>query len=175
MKTQAWGWLVAGVLAAGLNASYHDGGLEWAHRAVDQLEQRSEAMLALATPRAGEFLTEVRLLASRNEAACPFATRMARVQEEVDAETAQSDTELGRLQAMSARQQARFARLEANRARIEARIARLRIPAIAVDPVIPAPRIDVCPRVHVNIPGPPVIKMPMVPVIHIETPGAGPV
>ena len=39
--TQAWGWLVAAVLAAGLNASYHDGGLQWAHQIADRVEQRS--------------------------------------------------------------------------------------------------------------------------------------
>ncbi len=47
--TQAWGWLTAGVLAAGLNASYHDGGLQWAHQVADRVEHGSAAVLALAS------------------------------------------------------------------------------------------------------------------------------
>lgn len=49
--TQAWGWLAAGVLAAGLNASYHDGGLPVAHEVVSRLEHRSEVLLTLASAR----------------------------------------------------------------------------------------------------------------------------
>jgi hypothetical protein len=64
MKTQAWGWLGAAVLAAGLNASYHDGGLEWAHNAVDQIQHRSAAVLALASGRADQFLAEAKWVTS---------------------------------------------------------------------------------------------------------------
>ena len=65
MKTQAWGWLTAAVLAAGLNASYHDGGMQWAHRIADRVEHNSNAVLALATGHADEFVTEARVLSPR--------------------------------------------------------------------------------------------------------------
>jgi hypothetical protein len=64
MKTQAWGWLAAAALAAGLNASYHDGGLQWVHQAVDQVEHGSAAVLALAAGHADQFLAEARLVSS---------------------------------------------------------------------------------------------------------------
>jgi hypothetical protein len=76
-------------------------------------------------------------------------------------------------------------RVEASRERIEARIeakiaartAHLRIASAAFAPLalqaIPAP--VVCPRVRVNVPRIPVIKVPTLPVIHIETASAGPV
>ena len=139
MKTnQAWGWLAAGVLAAGLNASYHDGGFEWAHRLADRVGNNSAAVLALASGRAGEFLTEARRLTAKDETvSCPFATAMerieARVQSRVETRIARSQAERGRFDAMSAREEAQLARLEANRARIEAQVeaqtARIRIPA----------------------------------------------
>lgn len=66
MKTQAWGWLVAAVLAAGLNASYHDGGLEWAHRIAEGVEHSSNAVLALATGHADRFLAEAQMLGARD-------------------------------------------------------------------------------------------------------------
>src|SRR5579863_7453501 len=82
--TQAWGWLAAGVLAAGLNASYHNGGLQWAHQAADRLEVNSEAVLALASGQAAQVLSEARFVTQRNEtASCPLATSMARVQSRV--------------------------------------------------------------------------------------------
>ena len=46
MKTQAWGWLAAAVLAAGLNSSYHDGGLQWAHEIVGSVQHNTGAVLA---------------------------------------------------------------------------------------------------------------------------------
>jgi len=74
-----------------------------------------------------------------------------------------------------------LARLEANRARMEARLAaqtaHIRISTANFAPVafdaIPA-RV-VCSRVRVNIPRPPRIKMPVMPMIHIETGSGGPV
>jgi hypothetical protein len=68
MKTQAWGWLAMAVLAAGLNASYHDGGLQWLHRAVDQMEHSSAAVLALAAGHTDQFLAEARLVSSQSSA-----------------------------------------------------------------------------------------------------------
>ena len=83
--THAWGWLVAGVLAAGLNASYHDGGLQWAHQVTEQIsyqvEHRSAAVLDLATGHADRFLSEARLLTARTETpSCPWAEALAQVQ-----------------------------------------------------------------------------------------------
>jgi hypothetical protein len=178
MKTQALGWLAVGVLAAGLNASYHDGGLQWAHRVADRVEHSSAAVLDLASGRADQFLSEARLLTARNEtASCPLASTLARVQ----ASIADSQSGIETIDVISARDQAQFARLEANRARMEAQIAaqtaHFRIATASFAPIafksIPAP--VVCPRVRVNIPKLPMIKMPVAPQIHIVTVGTGPV
>src|ERR1700739_2211262 len=89
MKTQAWGWLVAAVLAAGLNASYHDGRLEWAHRIAGSAEHSSNAVLALATGHAARFLAEAQLLGARQEAAsCPLSTALARIQTRIQSRIA---------------------------------------------------------------------------------------
>jgi hypothetical protein len=175
--TQAWGWLTAGVLAAGLNASYHDGGLQWAHQVADRIEHGSAAALALASGRADQFLTEARLLTVRDEtASCRLATTMARVQSRID--QSRMDRSQAGWDVMSAREQAQLARLEANRARMEAQIAaqtaHFRIATAVFAPVdfkaIPAP--VVCPRIRVNVPRLPMIKAP---VIRIQTASAGPV
>jgi hypothetical protein len=180
--TQAWGWLTAAVLAAGLNASYHDGGLQWAHQVADRVEHGSAAVLALTSGRADQFLTEARSLTARDEtASCPWATMRDRVQSRIDRSMI-DQSKIDRSQAgwdlMSAREQAQLARLEANRARMEARIAaqtaHIRIAMADFDPVdlraIPAP--VVCPRIRVNVPRLPMIKAP---VIHVGTTSAGPV
>ena len=170
---QAWGWLVAGVLAAGLNASYHNGGLQWAHQAVDQItdqvEYRSQAVLALASGDADRFLAASRMLTAQNgTASCPLATSMARVQNRVALSQA-------RLNLMSAREEAQLGRLEANRARmeaqIEAQVARIRIPAMAFNPV--AVRVPACPRIRVEVPRAPMVRIPA-PVIQVES-GSGPI
>ena len=176
MKTnRAWGWLAAGVLAAGLNASYYDGGFQWAHQIADRVGQHSAAVLARATGRADQFLAEARLLTARNEAvSCPWSTAVARVQSRI----AHSQ---GRFEVMSAREEAQRAKLEANRARMEAQFAvhtaRFRMATAAFAPVTfkasPAP--VVCPRVRVNIPQLPMVKMPVIPEIHVEMAGTGPV
>jgi hypothetical protein len=178
MKTQAWGWLVAGVLAAGFNASYHDGGMEWAHRIADQVEHNTGAVMALATGRADQFLAEARVLTVRQEASrCPLQNALAQVQSainssDIDFASDMDFAPVDRIEVMTAREQAQMARLEANRARIEARVANIRIPAVALTPVVVSTPKVVCPRVRVNIPRLPQIKLP---VIHIENPGAGPV
>ncbi|HTT21146.1 MAG TPA: hypothetical protein VMG82_19605 [Candidatus Sulfotelmatobacter sp.] len=127
MKPQAWGWLTAAVLAAGLNSSYHNGGLQWAHEIADRVQHNSSAVLALATGRADWFLAEARRLkvepasddAPGTEAPrCPYAAATAMVQSSFD----ESQSEFDNLQALSAREQAQLARLEANRARIEAQV-----------------------------------------------------
>jgi hypothetical protein len=82
---------------------------------------------------------------------------------------------------MSARKEAQLAKLEANRARMEAQFvahaAHFRIATAAFAPValkaMPAP--EVCPRVRVNIPRVPMVKMPVVREIHVEMAGTGPV
>ena len=75
MKTQAWGWLIAGVLAAGLNASYHDGGLQWAHEVAERVGHGSSAVLALASGNAERFLSEAQLVAARGHFFCELRRR----------------------------------------------------------------------------------------------------
>jgi hypothetical protein len=171
MKTnQAWGWLAAGVLAAGLNASYYDGGLQWVHRVADRLEHKATAVLALSFGRADQFLSEARLLTARNQTvSCPLSTAMARVQSKIARSEAGFDV-------MSAREEAQLARLEANRARIEVQAARIRVPAAAFSPVVVRMTgSSVCPRIRVNVPRVPAMKMSQIPAIHIDTASAGPV
>jgi hypothetical protein len=180
--TEAWGWLVVGVLAAGLNASYHNGGLQWAHEIADRAENGSAAVLALASGNADQFLAQARTLTARSEASsCRISSAMSRVQSGI----AHSEAGFDRFEAMSARQQAQLDRMQASRermqARIEAKIAtqttHLRIASATFAPLalksIPAP--VVCPRVRVDVPRMPMIKMPALPVIHIDTGLAGPV
>ncbi len=170
--TQAWGWLTAGVLAAGLNASYHNGGLQWAHEIADHVQHNSAAVLALASGNASQFLSEAQLLtAQREKSNCPLSAKLARVQNTI----ARFEPGRDEFEIMSDREEAQLARLEANRARIEARVAaqtaHLRMASMAFAPVvvkgIPAP--VVCPRVRVNIPRIPTVKMPVIPEIHIES------
>jgi len=176
MKMQAWGWLAAAVLAAGLNASYHDGGLHWAHRIAGRVGDSTAAVLALATGNAEGFLTEARRIELHSERpSCPFEAAVTEVQDDLEAVTVPVRSEFAQLEVLSARKRVRLARLEANRARMEAELAHLRIPAIAVNPVVIAdPRVSVCPRVRVNIPRIPRLKMYPVPQVRIDT-GAGPV
>jgi len=176
MKTQAWGWLAAAVLAAGLNSSYHEGGMQWAHVILDRVGHNTGAVLALATGRADQFLAEARMLNIDREAPqCPLATAMARVQSSFD----QPNSEIDRFEALSAREQAQLARLEANRARMEAqiqaRLSRIRFAEANFSPVVvQVPKIA-CPRLRVNIPRMPMVKMPQVPAVHVEYSGPGPV
>jgi hypothetical protein len=191
--TQAWGWLAAGVLALGLNGSYLDGGAQWAHRVVERVTDRASAVLAQATERADWFLAEVRMLTVRDEAAtlrrtslaqgghCPVGAAMARMQ----AGMARAEAEYGRVEAMSAREEARLARREATRARVEtarmetqiaAQTAHIRVANVAFNSAVFNPaKVSECGRVRVNIPRVPRIKIPAIPTIHLETPGAGPV
>ena len=167
MKTQAWGWLAAAALAAGLNASYHDGGLQWAHQIADQVGHNTNAVLALATGRADQFMAEAQLVTSHKQnAECPLTAALARIDTSMP-----SDFDVERFEVMSAREQAQLARLEANRARIEAHLSRVRIPAMALSRVVvTAPTVSVCPRVRVNLPA---MKMPVMPVVHIAPPDGG--
>jgi hypothetical protein len=170
--TQAWGWLTAGVLALGLNGFYHDGGAELAHRIVGRVVYSSTAVVALASGRAAQFLEQAKMVVARNEPqSCPLSTAMARIQ----AKVVRTDTGLARFEAMSAREEAQLARVEANRARIEALAARSEF-ATFVEPMnFHAPNVSViCPRVRVNVPRIPMIRM-QTPVVHVRTMGTGPV
>jgi hypothetical protein len=174
MKTQAWGWLAAAVLAAGLNSSYHEGGMQWAHQIVDRVGHNTGAVLALATGRADQFMAEARMLnVERHESQCPLAAAMAQVQSSID----QSRSEFDGFQVMSDREQAQLDRLEANRARIEAQVqaklARVQFVEANFNPVVKVPEIT-CPRVRVNIPRIPRIKVPAR-AVHVEYSGPGPV
>ncbi len=182
MKTQAWGWLIAGVLAAGLNASYHDGGLEWAHQVADQMKHSSAAVLALATGRTDQFLTEARMVTARNEnASCRLSTAMARVQNRIE----RSQVRVAQMESMSDLDEAQLDRWEAERDRIEAQVqaqvdaqmAHIRIPAVAVNPVVFKSVIatPACPRVHVSVPRVPMMRMPIAPDVRIETSSPGPI
>jgi len=164
MKAQAWGWLAAAVMAAGLNASYHDGGLRWAHEIANQVKHNTGAVLALATGRADQFVTEANLVAAAKQSSpCPFAALA-----EARAVAVPTQVELRQFEVMSAREQAKLARIETARARIEARVAQLHIPAVAFNPVVvQAPR-SVCPRVRVSMPRIPAVKIPAMPVVHVE-------
>ena len=171
MKTQAWGWLAVAVMAAGLNASYHDGGLQWAHQFVNQVTYNAGTVIALASGRVDQLQSQAPMLAAQHQPSrCPLTTALARVEMKFD----RADMNFNdNFEVMSAREQAQLARLAANRARIEARVARIRIPALAFNPVVvPTPHVSVCPRVRVSAPAIPAIKAPMV---HIEMPGTGPV
>lgn len=186
MKTQAWGWLVAAVLAAGLNASYHDGGLQWAHQIAAGVEHSSNAVLALATGHADRFLAEAQMMGGGEEtASCQLSTALARVQTRLARSRARAERFNDSFEVMSARQEAEMARVEANEARVEARVARMRVPAADFAPVMVSMRRVACPRVRLNMPEVPRveiprievprIKMPVVPVISVNVSSAGPV
>jgi len=172
--TQTWGWLAAGVLAAGLNAAYHDGGLEWAHRVADRIEQVSDAVMALASGSADRFVAEVRRAGHDDAAISGVDAAIAQVQ----AKLADGQAGIARVEVMSARQEAQLARVQAVRARMEARIAaraaRCRVaPAIAPAAFMRVVVPPACPRVRVSIPPAPSVNP--VPAIHIEVSGSGPV
>jgi len=177
MKTQAWGWLTAGVLALGLNGIYQDEGASWVHRNLDgvvaRIADRSGAVLALATGRADLFMAKANLAAARNEgASCRVAAAVSRLQTNI----VRTQTGVAHLDAMSARQEAALARVEASRARIEAQVARVRFLPVAFNT---ADNPVVCPRVRVNIPRVRIQRMSVVkiadPVVDFESAGTGPI
>jgi len=192
---QAWGWLAAGVLALGLNGAYQDGAAAWAHRAIERAVAQTTAVLALASGRADQFLAEARVLTVRDETVslgraslaqgrdCPLATALAQVQTSV----ARSGAGLARVETLAARQDAQLPRLEANRARMEgqlaAKAARFRMAAVRFNsaefspvqnPTVQNLKTPACPRIRVNVPRPPAVRIP-VPMVHVEVAGAGPV
>jgi hypothetical protein len=186
MKHQAWGWLAAGVLATGLNASYFDGGLQRAHQIADHIAESSGAVLALFTGQTNQFLTQARLLAARDQSStCPLAAMIAQVKSAVLDQIASSQSkpstqgiEIAKL--MAARPGAQFARMQTRRARmneeIAARTAHFRMMA-AFAPVVlePLPVPANCSRIRVSVPAMPVIKMPATPTLHLETASTDPI
>lgn len=166
-----------------MNASYHDGGLRWAHQVANRVEHGSAAVFALASGNAERFLSEAQLVAARNEtASCRLSTALARVQNKfvqtqlVQTRLAQNESGFARLDEMTARRDVQLARLEANRDRMEARIqahvnaqmAHIRIPAVAFRPVVVrVPDVPVCPRIHVNTIH---VNVPRAPSIDISVP-----
>jgi hypothetical protein len=174
-QTQAWGWLVAGVLALGLNGIYQDGGGAWLHRNVDhviaRVADRSGAVLALASGRADLFLAKAKLVAARNEtASCRMATAMARMESKLT----RGQGGMADFEAMSAREEEAMARLEANRARMEAQVATVRFLPVAFGGVK-----VVCPRVRVQVPQVSIPEIPAVrvtvPDVHVDVTGAEPI
>ena len=150
---QAWGWLIAGVLALGLNGFYQDGGAACVHRAIDRVGNeigvRSEAALALATGRADWFAAKADMLANRNETAtCHMGTTFARLQTKM----IRMQGGMSRFEAISAREEAARARLEAVQARRGADLARTegRVFQINFDPS-ELKKVQ-CPRIHINVP-----------------------
>jgi hypothetical protein len=134
MKSKAYGWLAAAALAAGLNASYHDGGLRWAHQVVDEVEHNSAAVLALAGGHADQFLAEARLVSNQiaeNEVSSErialkrvAARRMAETRVVAEREEKRScpwAAAMARLRSKVARVQADSARVEAMAGREQAR------------------------------------------------------
>ena len=186
-KYQAWGWLAAGVLAAGLNASYYDGGLQRAHQIANRVAESSAAVLALFTGQAHQFLAEARLLSPRDQtSSSPLVTTIAKLENGVKDEVSPRPSNCSPRakefsQLMAARQAAQFERLQAHRARlneqIAARTAKFQMTAVAFAPLIfkihlvPA----TCSRIRVNVPQMPAIQMPAVPTLHLETSSAGPI
>jgi len=145
MKTQAWGWLAAGVMAAGLNATYHQGGLAWVHCVTGKISHSSSAVLALATGNAQRFVAEAQLIAHQQQAGSALPAMLVRVESQVEnrvenqVETKLADANLAearatepkitraqadfaRLATVAARHEEQLARVEANRALMEARV-----------------------------------------------------
>jgi len=186
--TQAWAWLTAAVMAAGLNASYHDGGLQWAHRIAEQAGYSSRAVLALARGHADQFLEEARLATRGESAPCAVRVVLTRVQEKVAGEqqrvawvqekTADGEQGIAQIEEMSARQQERLARMEEMRARIEERLAEraarcrnaraIHAAAFVVTPDFPV-RVNV-PAVQIPAVEIPQIRVPQVRVPEVRVP-----
>jgi hypothetical protein len=198
MKTQAWAWLTAGVVALGLNGFYHDGGVTWAHRIAERISDRSDFVVQRVSDRADQFVAEVRMAAARDETvSCPLSTALAEFQSSMArTRLAQNQTKfaqikIARLDRMTAREEAQAAWLEATQARTEARaeaqvearvdaqVAHMSLAPAAFERVVidravfdPVRIRVVCPRVRVNVPAVriPVVNIPRMPVIRIPAP-----
>lgn len=173
MKTQAWGWLMAGIAALGINGFYHDGGMPCLHQMVNRVESRSAAVLALAGGHVDQFLEEARMTTPQDGTApAQWDDQLARVQFEV----ARADDQFARVQAISAREQAAMARIDARRAQIEARTAHrvcVRVPDVTLDPVviksIHLPNVNV-PEIRVSDIRIPDVEIPAVSIPEVDVP-----
>ena len=117
-NTQAWGWLVAGVIALGVNGLYHDCGAAWAHRTVgrfiSRIEERSVPVLALAAGRADWLIAKTETAAARDETVSwPVARLKASLWQ--NNKRVRTQASMARFEEMSAREEAALARLEARR------------------------------------------------------------
>ena len=138
------------------------------------MQHNTNAVLALATGRADQFLAEAQLATVHNSPSCPLSAALSAVRNSIAPVRSQQE----QFEVMTARQQEALARMEASRARMEVRLARVRM-ANFNPVVVRAPRV-VCPRVNVRIPRIPTIKMPAlqvpsIPVVQVEYSEAGPV
>lgn len=198
MKTQAWAWLTAGVVALGLNGFYHDGGAAWAHRIAERISDRSDFVVQRVSERADQFVAEVRMAAVRDEmASCPLATALAAFHSRVartgfaQNQTRFAQAKIASFDRMTAREVVQAARLEASQSRAEARaaaqiearvdaqVARMHFAPAAFERVVmdravfdPVKIRVVCPRVRVNVPAVrvPVVNIPRIPMIRIPAP-----
>jgi len=178
-QNQAWGWLVAAVMAAGLNASYHNGDLQWLHRAAEQTKHRTLAVLALASGRADQFLAQAEILAAHEQAESRLAVAMTPVQ----AEPAISEASAVRVEALVACKELQRARIEIQQARMQARIqanaVRIQTAQVKLNRAFnPLPiafnpmKTPACPRIRVEIPQIPGVRIPA---IHVNTASVDPV
>src|ERR1700744_1772527 len=125
MKAQAFGWLAAGVLAAGLNTNYHTGGLEWAHRISDKVSDNHKAVLALATGNADRLYSQARAARVREaNSSCRVSMAMARLQDAMPLR----NVAFAQFDRISDRQQVQLARMSARSAQMEARLVRFNLP-----------------------------------------------
>jgi hypothetical protein len=190
--TQAWLWLTAGVLAAGMNAVYHDGGAQWAHDIVDRVSDRvasrvedpvedrveanivdrvidrSQELLARATDHADLALSQARLTVSdEGHSPCRFRESTSSWKTGL----ARSQSTVDRIKSLSARQKAQIARVEAKRVRVEAAISRVSVETPVIAQNFKFAFAPACPRIHVNVPRVRVAT----PEIHIETSSTDPI
>jgi hypothetical protein len=173
MKTQAWAWLTAGVVALGLNGFYHDGGAEWAHRVADRISDQSAVVAERVSGRAQQFLDSARMVTARSETgSCRLSEALAWAQNEMARTQNRFAHFQAQFQAMSDRQGTQVVELEANQAqleaqveqRVEAQLARVSFVSARMDP---AQVRVVCPRVRVNVP---VVRIPRVSIPEISIP-----
>jgi hypothetical protein len=170
MKTQAWGWLAAGVLALGLNGMYQDGGGAWAHRIIERVADRSATFGDMASDRVGRLMEGASLVAVREQStSCRLSTAMARVQTTM----ARTQTGMAHFEAMSAQQEAALERMEVQRARVEARVQianRMFSPVMVRVEKVPT----ACARVRVSVPRMPKVRIPAQ-AVWVNLSGDGPI
>jgi len=163
-STNAWGWLAAGVLALGVNGFLHDEGANLVRRAADTVAARSEAVFALATGQADQFLTKARVVAARERAQrCPLDAAIAQMRSRM--------TERAPFVPLGSRtemQESQMAWLDAQKVQMEAQMAQFQFDA--ADLKVPEVHV-VCPRMRVKVPRPK-LRIPA-PGVHVRTERTG--